>query len=152
MKSIAILVAVAALLGGCSTGTTIQRGDIRSESTNSLCQAWLNSSDQQYRLEVAEVLRKRGASDDKCRRLVQTDNSIATGIAIAGLGVAAGAAASNGGGGYYPNAYGVAWDQFYDQYYQLTWRCRDRATGRFVDDYRCNGKPMVDSTWPGWTA
>ncbi|MET2828906.1 hypothetical protein [Mesorhizobium shangrilense] len=91
-------------------------------------------------------------------RLIQTDNAVATGIAVAGVAAAAGAAANNGygGGGYYrpppPPAYGVAWDQFYGQNYRLIWRCRDRATGRFVDDFYCNGMPMIDTAWPGWSA
>lgn len=54
------------------------------------------------------------------------------------------AANSGYGGGYYRpprTAYGVAWDQFYEQNYALMWRCRDKATGRFVDDFYCNGSP-----------
>ncbi|RWK92114.1 MAG: hypothetical protein EOR52_03075 [Mesorhizobium sp.] len=80
---------------------------------------------------------------------------MATGIAVAGVAAAAGAAAKNGGGGYYsppPQGYGVAWDQFYGANYSVIWRCRDRATGRFVDDYYCAGTPMIDTTWPGWSA
>ncbi|TPJ52407.1 hypothetical protein [Mesorhizobium sp. B2-6-4] len=77
-------------------------------------------------------------------------------VVILRLGAAVAVAANNGyGGGYYrppPTVYGVAWDQFYDQFYNLTWRCRDKATGRFVDDYYCNGMPMFDSAWPGWSA
>lgn len=70
-------------------------------------------------------------------------------------GAAAAAAANNGGGGYYvprPQAYGVAWDQFYGPNYNLFWRCRDMATGQFVYDYYCAGMPMIDNTWPGWSA
>jgi len=152
MKFATFAVIAALFVGGCTTGSNTAQRDPRSESTNSLCQAWANSTDQAYRQRVVAVLQSRGASAEKCSRLIKGDNAIITGIAIAGVGVAAGAAASNGGGGYYPSAYGVAWDQFYDQYYRLTWRCPDRATGQFVDDYRCSGKAMVDSTWPGWTA
>ncbi|MER8501500.1 hypothetical protein [Mesorhizobium sp. M1142] len=90
---------------------------------------------------------------------MQTDNAVATGIAIAAVGGAAvGVAANNGygGGTYYrpppPQTYGVAWDQFYGQNYSIIWRCRDRSTGRFRDDYHCAGLPMVDSAWPGWSA
>ncbi|MES0190135.1 hypothetical protein [Mesorhizobium sp. C264A] len=91
-------------------------------------------------------------------RLVQADNAVATGIAVAAVGgVAIGVAANNGGGGYYvppprPQAYGVAWDQFYGPNYSVIWRCRDRSTGRFVDDGYCLGMPMIDSAWPGWSA
>lgn len=103
------------------------------------------------REQIARLIIRRGSNAEKCRRLIEADNAIMTGIVVAGAAVAVGAAAANNGyGGYAP--YGVAWDQFYDEHYRLTWRCRDRATGRFVNDYRCAGKPMVDSAWPGWRA
>ena len=100
------------------------------------------------------ILEKRGATVEHCYRLIQADQAILTGIAIAGAATAVGIAAANGGygGGYYPppGSYGgVAWDHFYNEYGQPMWRCRERATGQFADDYRCSGMAMVDSTWPG---
>lgn len=124
-------------------------------NTVTLCHTLASSTDGQYRSRVAALLVKRGATAEKCIRLIQTDNAVATGIAVAGVAAAAGAAAKNGGGGYYsppPQGYGVAWDQFYGANYSVIWRCRDRATGRFVDDYYCAGTPMIDTTWPGWSA
>lgn len=156
MRKLSIALGAALCVGGCTTNTTPVSTNLGSESTLKLCRMILTSSDQAFRLKVAELLVKRGANAEKCQRLVASDNSMATGIAISGAAVAAGAVAANNGGygGYYPSsgAYGVAWDQFYNQYGQPVWQCRDRATGRFVYDYHCAGKPMVDSTWPGWRA
>lgn len=103
------------------------------------------------REQIANLIVRRGGTAEHCQRLIAYDNAIMTGIAVAGVAVAVGVAASQGG--YYGGpSYGTAWDQFYNQYYQPIWRCRDRASGRFVDNYHCAGKPMVDSTWSGWRA
>lgn len=158
MKKLQVLVSAALCLAGCSTNTHVSDSDLTAMNTVALCHALASSTDEQYRGRVAALLVRRGATADKCMRLVQADNAVATGIAVAAVGGAAVAVAANngyGGGGYYrppPTAYGVAWDQFYGQNYALMWRCRDKATGRFVDDFYCNGAPMIDSTWPGWSA
>ena len=156
MKKLQVLASAVLLLAGCSTSPVVSDSDLTAMNTVALCHVLASSTDEQYRSRVAALLVRRGATADKCMRLVQADNAVATGIAVAAVGGAAVAvAANNGGGGYYrppPTAYGVAWDQFYGQNYALMWRCRDRATGRFVDDYYCAGTPMIDSTWPGWSA
>lgn len=154
MRTSALLVGAAAVvLGGCSTNSTYAYKDLNNEGTHTLCRELATHPDQAYRAEVAKHLVKRGATVEKCNRLIAADNSIAASIAVAGAAVAVGAAA-NSGGGYYPSspAYGVAWDQFYNEYGQVMWRCRDRSNGRFVYDTYCGGLPMVDSTWPGWRA
>jgi hypothetical protein len=153
MRATSILIGAAICATGCTTNTSNINSDPRSESTLTLCRTLASSADQEYRNRVVQVLVRRGATVEKCQRLISTDNAVVTGIAVAGVAAAAGAAAHNGyGGGGYPRPYGVAWDQFYNENYQLIWRCRDKATGRFVYDYYCNGLPMIDTTWPGWSA
>jgi len=155
MKAVAFLAGVAVLTGGCSTSTTVSDSELTAQNTTALCHALAASTDEQYRRRVATLLVRRGATAEKCTRLVQTDNAVATGIAVAGVAAAAGAAAKNGGGGYYvprPQVYAVAWDRFYGPNYSVIWRCRDMSTGQFVYDYYCAGTPMIDSTWPGWSA
>jgi hypothetical protein len=150
MRKLLLLAGAALWLAGCSTSPVVSDSDLTAMNTVALCHALASSTDEQYRGRVAALLVRRGATADKCMRLVQADNAVATGIAVAAVGGAAVAvAANNGGGGYYRPP---AWDQFYGQNYALMWRCRDRATGRFVDDYYCAGTPMIDSTWPGWSA
>lgn len=154
MKSSSVLFGVALLAAGC---TAPAKKELTTESTLGLCRIVVESKDQDYQKKAFALLTKRGANADKCVRLIQADNSVATGIAISGAAVATGAIIANNGGyggGYYaqPSAYGVAWDQFYNHNYQLIWRCRDKATGRFVDDYYCASQPKIDATWPGWSA
>src|SRR5690606_33086367 len=127
-----LLVAVALLAGCASSSTTMQR-DLTGESTNTLCREWSSNTDATQRQAAANLLVRRGATVEKCQRLMATDRAVMTGIAVAGVAAAAGAAAHNGYGGGYSPSYGVAWDQFYGPY-GMMWRCRDRATGRFVDD------------------
>ncbi|MEQ1955999.1 hypothetical protein [Mesorhizobium sp. CN2-181] len=147
-----LLLFAVAISSGCSTTTAPSQAQLTSKSTNELCRALVTTNDQVYIQKVVALLVKRGANAEKCKRLIEGDNAVWAGIAVAGVGVAAGAVAANnpGYGGYYPNQpYGVAWDAFNNQYGQRVWRCRDRATGRFVSDYNCAGLPMTDYAWPG---
>lgn len=145
---------VAASVSACSTTNSgYVPPNPADQSTLQLCRVAKTHSNEAYRRVAINILIKRGATVEKCERLVASDNAIATGIAIGGAAAAAGVAAhNNGGGGYRPQPYGVAWDQFYNENYQLIWRCRDRTNGQFVDDYYCSSMAMVDSTWPGWSA
>lgn len=145
MKSIAILAALVVAASGC-TNTTARyprdTSELPDKDTRTLCRIVAENPDQVYRVEAAKLLVQRGADFHKCRRLISADNAIITGIAIAGAATAAGVAANNGYGGYYvPSGYGPAWDRFYNG----QWRCRDRATGRFLPDYRCGHLPMIDN-------
>lgn len=45
-----------------------------------------------------------------------------------------------------------AWDEFYNEKYNLQWRCRGKSTGQFAEDFRCYGKIKDDRTWPGSSA
>jgi len=148
MKLRICFLVTAVTLGACANNSTTEQRDFTGESTNTLCREWLGNSDESQRQAAANLLVRRGASADKCQRLMANDRAIVTGIAIAGVAAAAGAAAHNGYGGGYSPGFGTAWDQFYGPY-GVMWRCRDRSTGRFVDDYHCAGKPMHDGTWPG---
>ncbi|RVC47447.1 MAG: hypothetical protein E5V60_01105 [Mesorhizobium sp.] len=155
MKAKAFLAAAAVFISGCSTNTNVSDSELTAQNTTGLCHALASSTNEQYRNRVTALLVRRGATAEKCTRLIQTDNAVATGIAVAGVAAAAGAAAKNGGGDYYvprPQVYGVAWDQFYGPNYSVIWRCPDMSTGQFVYDYYCAGMPMIDSTWPGWSA
>jgi len=120
--------------------------DLIDKDTRSLCRIALEDTDQNYRLEAAKLAVRRGADLRKCRSLVAADNSIMTGIVVAGAGIAVGAAAANNGyyyGGYNPGGYGAAWDRFPNG----QWHCRDRGSGRFLPNYRCSGAPVYDA-WP----
>ena len=82
-------------------------------------------------------------------------NTAGENIAI-GLGVLLGAAVvakaakhgAFGNGGQSANDWDWDWDEFYNQNHQLVWACRGVQTGRFADQYHCNGKPQTDLRWP----
>ena len=40
------------------------------------------------------------------------------------------------------------WDAFYDQNYNLIWRCRGINTGRFADNSKCSMDAKDDDRWP----
>jgi hypothetical protein len=119
-----------------------------------------NPQDQHYLSTLKDEVSNRGLSLSKCDKIL-SDNA-ANNAAIFALALAAAAAAYGGGGGgsttqpddststdYYDyTKTGYAWDAFYDQYYNLVWRCRNKANGQFAYDYQCGGKVKVDTTWP----
>lgn len=43
-----------------------------------------------------------------------------------------------------------AWDQFYNDQYDLIWRCRGKQTGQFAPDQKCQWDIRADTTWPGY--
>ncbi len=150
MRKSAIYITSALLIAGCTT-TGYDPADLPNKDTRTLCRIVAENQDQNYRKEAAKLLTRRGATVNKCIQLIQADNAMAAAATVAAGAALAASAGSSYGGGYYPS-YGAEWDQFYNEYYQLIWRCRARSTGRFVDNSYCSGKPMIDTTWPGWSA
>lgn len=153
MKTLLSALALTLLASACTTTAAYDVASLPNKDTGDLCRIVAENPDQNFRRAAAELLVKRGTTVERCRRLIQSDKAmLAAAVAVGGAALAAGAASS--GGGYYPSygSYGVAWDQFYNEYYQLIWRCRDRSNGQFVPDTYCSGQAMVDSTWPGWSA
>lgn len=79
--------------------------------------------------------------------------AIVGGLLLAGLVVAV---ASGGGdaAGWVPASsgssdYDWAWDQFYNEYGVLVWRCRGVQTGQFAVNSNCAYDLMTDYRWPG---
>jgi hypothetical protein len=155
MRTAATVTAVALLFSGCTTSQTNFYKNPQAAGSTSLCRTLWESTDLKYRQDVAAELISRGITTaEECQRRVKTQNAAIAGIAIAATAAAVVIAANNGGfggGNYSGGSYGVAWDQFYNQYYQPIWRCRDKSNGQFVADWQCSGKPMHDGTWPGWS-
>ena len=88
-----------------------------------------------------------------------TKQSAGAAVAILGavlLVAAASRSGSSGGGGGQYNSdatdYDWAWDEFYNQSYQLVWACRGKQTGQFAMQDKCAYKPQNDFTWPAKTA
>lgn len=109
-----------------------------------------------YIRTLRQQVERRNLSTYRCQTLIdEANNKIAAGIMLGILAIGAGAAAANSSGygnsysNSYSGSYGYAWDQFYDGYGNLTWRCRDKSNGQFANDYSCSSAWKNDSTWPG---
>lgn len=154
MKRLIASIVCAALLAGCSTTQSKFYADPTAPQDTFLCRAFFETDDAQYQADIAKELARRGITEQECKQKVDTHTGALIGLALIGTAVAIGAAANSGGGYSAPTygRYGYAWDQFYDGYYRLTWRCRSKANGRFVEDYYCAGMAKSDHTWPGYSA
>lgn len=149
-----MIAAVSVALTGCATTPKSFYANPAKATDTSLCRAVGETKDAKFQQDAAAELVRRGMTAEKCQQKITNEN---TGLAVIGIfagAVAIGAAGGYGGGGYYqaPRAYGVAWDQFYGPSGYLIWRCRDKYSGQFVDDYRCSGMSQIDTTWPGYRA
>jgi hypothetical protein len=142
-------------IAGCTTTKQSFYENPSSAGVVELCRTYLNTPDVGFKRDISSELLRRGIYSTHCQAKVEKqDAQVVAGlaaVALVGAAVAACSGGGCGGGGYSsPNRYGgTDWDQFYDQYGYLTWRCREVQTGRFADDYRCAGKYKSDTRWPG---
>ena len=109
----------------------------------------ITALESQYLTKLEYQYDSRSLTRPRCERLVAENNKrILAGVAAVTAAVAvANYASKNSGGGYAPQGY--AWDQFYDNSYNLIWRCRNKSNGQFAADSFCSGQYKVDSTWTG---
>ena len=92
------------------------------------------------------------SKDDPNNSEFSAGNTILSVLAAVAVAAVARGGGGGGGGNSYSNAAAVdsewAWDQFYNEHYQLVWACRGIQTGQFADQWRCQYKSMNDLTWP----
>lgn len=141
----------AALLASCATAPKSFYANPSAVKDTPLCRAWLEAGDPTYKRDTWAEIQRRGISQQDCKNKVNAETAAIAAIAVIGTATAVGIASANGArfGGGGGGVYGVAWDQFYGQYGTLVWACRERATGQFADQYRCQGMAMNDMEWPG---
>ena len=153
MKKFAVLCTV--FLFGCSTITSpeIFKEKKASLSDSELCRTLIKASDTGNTILYSDALTEtfdRGLTYAKCKDRVTAQNNL---IAAITAGTIAGiVASSNNGSGYVPPTtpqdFQWAWDEFYNEYRQLVWRCRGMQTGQFAPDDKCMLKMKLDNTWP----
>lgn len=162
-KSLWYLLLLSYLSGCAASRTTIISGgsgltDIK------VCRNYLNDKDllkedyvakdfkeSDYIYALKSQMRYRSLHEQKCQEVVSQDNNkLIKGFAAALVVAAAAVAVSNSGGSGGSNyASGYAWDGFYDDHYNLVWRCRDKSTGKFAYNSHCSGLTKSDHTWTG---
>ncbi len=155
MRKTAAVIASVALASGCTTSSKEFYKNPSKPESMSLCRTYLQTNDGTYKSDVASELARRRVDVRQCKPAVDQENAkIAAGIIVAAAVVGVAAACANnggcGGGGGYSNA--TDWDQFYNQYGQLVWACREIYTGRFTYESNCYGQPMNDLRWPSKSA
>lgn len=148
MRQTLALVIIVSLATGCATGSKSFYANPSKPDTTSLCRAYFETKDSNYQFDLIDELERRGLDHEKCRKRVNLQNAVVITAAAVAVGAAAVAVSRSGGGYASPAYHGAAWDGFRNQYGAWIWRCRDRATGQFVYNYRCNGIPVNDNTWP----
>ncbi|WP_320249093.1 hypothetical protein [Mesorhizobium vachelliae] len=137
----------------CTTSQQAFNKNPSAVSTSALCRTLASTNDVKFQQNLYLELTRRSVTVEQCADMIRKQNqAIAAGVAIAAVGAAVAVCSKNncGGGGYArPNYYqGADWDEFYNQYGQLVWVCRDIATGQFVDYVNCYGKAQTDWRWP----
>ena len=139
------------LLVGCATTKEGFYANRAGAKDTNLCRAHKKAKtgeDAQFTRDVGRELARRGINEEKCTQLIRTQDLGIVGGIIIGIGAAVLMKSGGGGGNAYSGG-GTDWDQFYDQYGNLTWRCREVNTGQFAYDYQCANKVKSDWRWPG---
>lgn len=137
----------------CTTSQEALNKNPQAVSTFALCRSYATASNQGFRDDLYTELARRSVTPQQCADMIRKQNqAIAAGVAIAAVGAAIAVCSNNNcaGGGYVrPNYHqGADWDEFYNQYGQLVWACRDISSGQFVDYGNCYGKAQTDWRWP----
>lgn len=135
------------LISGCTTTSKSFYSNPSAADDTSLCRAYSKTKDVPYKRDLSKELDRRNISLSQCKKLVRNQNTkIAAVVAIGAIAAVACANSTGCGSGL---SYEQAdWDQFYNEHYQLVWRCREINTGRFTYDSNCSGKVKTDFRWP----
>lgn len=147
------------LLVGCAVGPqqfAEKRYTLRPDELCRAHEAAQKDNNYSFLTDIEQELSNRGISPFECADILKDSNRKAAGVAIAILGILAVAAAAksggSGGNNYQPitssQDHDWAWDQFYNERFDLVWACRGKQTGRFSELSRCDYKSKIDSTWP----
>lgn len=157
MKKLGVSLVIV-VLSGCAISPqqfAAQRETLRPDEICRGRSAAVKNGDYVFVQAIDEELSTRGIPPGDCPAIIEKASqqaSAAAALILGGLALAAIARSNPGGGGYpytpEPQDNDWAWDQFYNQYYQLVWACRGLQTGQFANLDRCSFKGKHDSTWP----
>ncbi|WP_028102434.1 hypothetical protein [Pseudoduganella violaceinigra] len=172
MKKLFAIVAAASLLSACAgVGPQSFYANPSSASQFQMCKTLATGApDMDFANALRMELGRRGVAESSCPGIIKQRETLVTVGAVAGA-VALVAAASRHsdvgvGVGGSVGVYGAsepspqpvvvpvsdsawAWDQYTGQNGSAIWTCRGIQTGLPADPSFCDGKPMVDTMWPG---
>jgi hypothetical protein len=172
MKTLLSAAALAALLTGCAgIGAQGFYANPSAASPFEMCKTLASGApDMDFANALRMELGRRGVAESSCPDLIRQRETLVTAGAIAGVVALAVAASRHSdvsvGVGGSIGVYGAsdaspgpasapladrdwAWDQYRGENGSAIWACRGLQTGALADPSRCNGKPLVDNTWPG---
>jgi hypothetical protein len=160
----AILLSSALLLTACAVSSERFYSNRGSLGAVSLCrthQTAIRNGQYQLAKDVEQELRARLKKNlSQCEEIISASNrAVAAGVLATAVVVAA-ASSKGGGGGSGTTSkttssatdYDWDWDQFYNQYGDLIWRCRGVQSGQFAEDYHCAADYKSDTRWPSKSA
>lgn len=141
------------MLVGCASTPTSFYKNRAAVGNTALCKTVRSGNaakDPAFRGDVIAELERRGLTPNECDRLIRKQQAAIAAAILAGavVAIAAEGGGGGGGGGSYVADYQWEWDEFYDQYGNLIWRCRGVQTGQFAEDSRCGYKVKSDWKWP----
>jgi hypothetical protein len=161
LKKILTAILIISLISGCAVSKSRFLLEANSLADLEVCRAYIRDFDKLGRSYQAKDEEERQYLDllyiqaaerllvvSTCEDMISEDNNKTAMIGLAILGVAAvaySAAQSQGGS---TSSAGYAWDAFYDQNYNLLWRCRNKSNGQFAYDSMCSNQLKNDYTWP----
>ena len=158
VRKVCVVIVACIAVAGCSSNPKEFAEKRYSLSNANVCRTQseaYKSGNYQFASEVQSELNRRGLNAAKCESEM-TSQSAGAAVAILGAVLLVAAASKGGGGGGQYNSpvtdYDWAWDQFYNQSYQLVWVCRGKQTGEFATQDKCAYKPQNDFTWPSKSA
>ncbi len=164
--------AIAALLTGCAgIGASAFYANPSAASPFEMCKTLVSGApDMDFANALRMELGRRGVAEASCPDVIRQRETLVTVGAVAGAVAVAVAASRHSdvsvgvggtigvmGGSSAPASAPVtdrdwAWDQYTGENGSAIWVCRGIQTGALTDPSLCNGKPLVDNTWPGQAA
>lgn len=172
MKTVLSAAALAALLTGCAgIGAHGFYANPSAASPFEMCKTLVSGApDMDFANALRMELGRRGVAEASCPDVIrQRETLVTVGVAagVVALAVAAskhsdvsvgvggsiglygGSEASSGPSPAPIADHGWAWDQYSGENGSAIWACRNIRSGAVADPSYCNGKPLVDDTWPG---
>lgn len=170
MKTLFTAAALAALLSGCAgIGAQAFYAKPSAASPFEMCKTLATGApDMDFANALRMELGRRGVAESSCPQIIKTrETGVGVGVAAGVIGVALAASkhsdVSVGVGGTIGMVGGSeasrapvpvaaqqwAWDQYTGENGSAIWVCRSVQSGAITDPSQCNGRPMVDNTWPG---
>jgi hypothetical protein len=157
-RSVLVIAVIATLIvtAGCAVSSERFYSQRDSLGAVSLCRTYksaIQRGEPQLARDVEAELRMRLTTEvSQCNEIISESNAAAV-VGVIAAAVLVAAVAEGGGSSGSSNTtasssdYDWDWDQFYNEYGTLIWRCRGIQTGQFAEDTKCVSDLKTDLRW-----